>query len=482
MIDTYMSRTYETKKYGADKVAFLCLFILSLLIARFIIASRSAIVLSKPIKLAYAGLSAAVPAGKGWRSEKLWKYKENAFTLSSVFRTGSGTALARCRYLLLVTKASSDVLFEQKASEVGGVVAKVGQTPISQPGSGFTKSSQILAPVVIDWAQIIKPQTLFDMFIGVAQLPNNRRLEVEVYQTTGDVDLTEQLFGLMAESLEFEENPFLKAGSEIVSEIKNRGLDNFLVSNDTAGPQETVRSGRQRRESFFLIKDERGRSIGFTMEVLTAVVQNDPNVESVDSASSVQLNIQGASLNYLRGQYAREQSSFFQSNNIFDEFAWKSQASGIDGISGTEIYMGGDGIMTVKEFGTRAREKNYRIGPGVIPDVLSELIFESLLDSGHEKIFVDIIQPEGTILPIFISKAKREDFAAEKDDAYVFTVEFLDGQGFSEWLYLDEQRRISKRLLRRGRTYLLERSSAEAIADEFPDRADYILKFSSYQL
>jgi hypothetical protein len=454
MIDMYMSRTYETKKYGADKVAFLGLFILALLIARFIIASRSAIVLSEPIKLDYAGLSAVVPAGKGWRSEKQWKYKENAFTLSSLFQSGSGTALARCRYFLLVTEVSSDVLFEQKASEIGGVIAKAGQTPISRPGSAFTKSAQSDAPAVIDWVQIVKPQTLSDMFLGIVQLPNNRRLDVEVYQTTGDIDLTEHVFELMAESLEFEDSPFWEAGSEIVSEIKNKGLDHFLVSHHPAGPQNTVPSDRQSRESFFLIKDARGSSIGFTMEVLTgdSSLQNDLEEESVGSAPSAQLNIQGASLNYLRGRYDREQSSFFQSDNSFDEFAWKSRTSSMDGISGTEIFLGEDGIMTVKAFDTRAEEKNYRIGPAAIPDALSELIFGPLLDSGYEKIFVDIIQSEGIILPVLVSKAERKDFAAEKDAAYVFTVEFLDGRGFSEWLYLDGHRRISKRLLRRGGT------------------------------
>jgi hypothetical protein len=220
------------------------------------------------------------------------------------------------------------------------------------------------------------------------------------------------------------------------------------------------------------------------MEVFTGVasLQNDLKAESVGSAPSTQLNIQGASLNYLRGRYDREQSSLFQGDNSFDEFAWKSRTSSIDGISGSEIFLGEDGVMTIKGFDTQTKERNYRIGPAAIPDVLGELIFGPMLDSGHEKIFVDIIQPEGTILPIFISKAERKDFAAEKDAAYVFTVEFLDGQGFSEWLYLDGQRRISKRLLRRGRIYLLERSSAQDIAREFPERADYILKFPFYQL
>jgi len=46
-----MDKTYGTKEYAADKIAFLGLFIIALLIAYFIVASRSALVLSEPIKL-----------------------------------------------------------------------------------------------------------------------------------------------------------------------------------------------------------------------------------------------------------------------------------------------------------------------------------------------------------------------------------------------------------------------------------------------
>jgi len=471
-----MSGTYETRKYGV--VAFLGLFILGLLIARFIAASRSAIVLSEPIKLDYGGLSASVPIGKGWRSEKRWQYRENAFILSSFFESGSGgvTARARCRYLLAARKASADALFEERASEVGGVIAKTGQTPIGGPEPAFARSSLGGFPGLIDWVQIIKPKTLSDAFVGIAQLPNNRQLDIEVYQNTGDIDLAESVFESMAESLKFEDNPFFEAGSEIVSEIKNQGIDRFLPSAYPAGPQDAVQSDYRSRESFFLIRDARGQSVGFTIEGLAVKAQ------SVSSASNAKLNILGASFYYLRRQYDREQLTFFHSDNSFDEFAWKSQTSGINGTSGTEIVMGGDDIITIKKFGAQVSEENYRVGPAAIPDVLAELIFDPLLDSGHEKIFVDIIEPEGRILPVLISKAEPRDFAADEDVAYVFAVEFLDGQGFSEWLYLDEQRRISKRLLRHGGIYLIERTSAEDIATEFPGRADYILNFPFYQL
>ncbi|UCF43170.1 MAG: hypothetical protein JSV99_11430, partial [Planctomycetota bacterium] len=304
----------------------------------------------------------------------------------------------------------------------------------------------------------------------------NRQLDIEVYQNTGDIDLAESVFESMAESLKFEDNPLFEAGSEIVSEIKNQGLDRFLPSPYPTGPEDAVQSDYRSRESFFLIKDARGRSVGFTMAGLTKKTQ------PVNSASNAQLNIQGASFYYLRRRYDREQLTFFQSDNSFNEFAWKSHTSSMEGISGTEVALGDGEIMTIKKLGTRVEEENYQVGPAAIPDVLGELIFGPLLDSGHERIFVDIIEPEGTIVPVVVSKAEPEDFAADEDVAYVFTVEFLDGQGFSEWLYLDEQRHISKRLLRHGGIYLIERTSAENIAKQFPEWADYILNFPFYQL
>ncbi len=468
-----MSGPDETKKYGVDKVVFLGLFVLALLIARFITASRSAIVLTGPIKLDYGGLSASVPIGKGWRSERKWQYRENAFILSSFYESGPGgvTARARCRYLLAARKASVDALFEERASELGGVMAKTGQTPISGPGS----ASQGEFPRLIEWVQIVKPRTLYDAFVGIAQLPNNRQLDIEVYQNTGDIDLAEMVFEQMAESLSFEDNPLFEAGSEIISEIKDRGLERFLSSAYPTGSQDAVQPDYRGRESFFLIKDARGRSVGFTIEGLAV------KAKPVSSASNAQLNIRGASFYYLRRKYDREQLTFFESDDSFDEFAWTSRTSGIEGASGTEIVLGDD-VMTIKKSGARVLEENCRLGPAAIPDIVAELIFGPLLDSGHERIFLDIVEPEGTILPVLISKAEPRDFAADEDVASVLTVEFLDGQGFSEWLYLDEQRRISKRFLRHGGTYLIERTSAENIAKQFPGRADYILNFPFYQL
>jgi hypothetical protein len=233
------------------------------------------------------------------------------------------------------------------------------------------------------------------------------------------------------------------------AEFPAEGLQNGLTLED------------QSREDFFLIKDVEGNAIGFTMEILS------------DSAPEAQLNIQAVSLFYIQGRYAREQVAFFQSRNNLDEFAWRSEVSSSAGKGGTEVVLDKGGVMTVRKYGARTREKNYQFGPAAIPDVLGELAFSQMLDSDHKKIFVDVI----------ISRIEAEDAAAlhlfgktgtQEGITYALKVEPLDGQGFSEQVYLDDRGRISKRLLQQESIYTLERTSMEDISRQFPERADYI--------
>ena len=482
MIAASMNGTCETKRRGVDKIALLGLFIVAVLAAHFIVVWRSSIVLSEPIELDCAGLSVSIPSGNGWRSEKQWKYEQNGFTLSSFFDSGSGevTALVSCRYLLSATQATLDVLFKEKVSEAGGVIAKTGQIEAGKPGFSFAKGSQNGTLLTVDWAHIKRPETLFDMFFGVAQLPNNRRLDIEVSQATGDIDLTEGIFKSVTESLKFTDNQLLEAGSKIISEIKSKGLDSFLAP---AGNEQG-----QGREGFFLIKEAGGRTIGFAMEVLGSHFSEMPqNGSAIEPAPEAQLNILAGSFYYIRRRYDREQATFFQSDNNLDEFVWKSESSSLIGRSGTEMVLSKDGIMTVKKFDMPRRfasqnrsggeEKDYQIGPAAIPDVLGELVFSQMLDSDRKEIFVDIIEADGRITPALVSRTEAEDSVVTGEEAgYVFRVEFLDGRGFSEQVYLDGQRRISKILLQQENTYTLERTSAENILREFPEQGSYILQ------
>jgi hypothetical protein len=476
MLALSMNGTYETRSRWADKIAFFGLFIAVLLIAYLLVIWRSAIALSEPIELNCAGLSVCIPTGVGWRSENRWKYQQNAFSLDSFFNLGPGsvTTIVSCRYLLAATKTAPEVLFEKKASAVGGSkIAKTGQIEIGRPGPSFAKGPQNKSIHTIDWAHIKGSKIPFDTFFGVAQLPNNRRLDIEVYQAAGDTDLAEGIFNSVIDSLKFTDNQLLEAGSKIVAEIKGKGLDSFLASVGNKLAPSGVEAGQEwDRESFFLIKDARERTIGFTMEVLSSPEPGRFGAES---------------FYYIRGRHDHEQVTFFQSGNSLTEFVWKSETSSPSGRSGAELVLRKNGIMTVKEFDLQVKEKTYQISPAAIPDVFGEFVLGQMLDTNEMEILVDIIEPDGKITPTLVSRTdahspaalqsqNSEADVAKEETVYVFKMEFLDGQGFSEQVYLDGRRRISRMLLQQESTYTFERTGAENILREFPEQGSYILQ------
>ena len=193
-ITAYMDKTYDIRKIGGDKIALLGLFIVALLIAHIIVVSKSALVLSEPIKLTQAGLSVSMPAGNGWKSEKQWKNHENSFSLSSGFALGPGrpTAWARCRYLLAAETTTPQMRFEQMASEVDGAIIKTDWMQIDT--------------LTIDWALIEKPQTPLSFIFGTAKLPNNHQLDIEVHQIMGDAEMAERTFKRIVKTLSFKDN------------------------------------------------------------------------------------------------------------------------------------------------------------------------------------------------------------------------------------------------------------------------------------
>lgn len=477
-----MSIVNIIKRHGADKIAFLALFVIALLLARLIIASRSAIVLSGPIELNHSGLSVSVPVGNGWQSEKQWKYYKNTFTLSSFFDTGSDsmTGMARCQYLLAATTAAADTVFKKKASELGGAIANTGQIRIDMPDSRFTKSSQNGTPLIINWAHIIRPKRLFDMFLGITELPYSRQLNIEVYQAGGDTDLAERVFKRLTETVKLQDNQALKAGSEIVAAIKSKGLESFFDPHFAKGKKE--------EGNFFLMKDKRGRSLGFAMDVLVTapVLQQNRETQAYVIGPDVK-SIQAANFYYVREPFEREQATFFQGQNNLDEFTWKSENSGIEGRSGAEIVLDKAAVITVKKFGKTIEDNTYQLSPVAIPNIFSDLTFIQMLNSNYEEIVMDIIDADGGILPLRISKIDKDDSvvrqlfgeaADQSEIALALRLELLDGRGFSERVYLDKQGQVLKRLLQREGVYIFERTDADTVLKQFPERAEYILRRS----
>ncbi len=434
-----MNETYGTRKLGADKIVLLGLFIVALLTARLIVALKSALSLSEPIQLPRTGLSVSMPTGNGWRSEKQWKHQENIFTLSSNFALGSGrpTARAHCQYLLAAQTTTPQIRFTQKAFELDGEIVETGQAQTDT--------------LTIDWAHINKPEVLLSTFLGTAELPNNRQLDIEVRQITGDAELTERAFKRIVKSVNFKDNQLLKAGAEIVAKIKSKGLESLLDN--------------QNQQAFFLIKDSTRRTIGFTVDVL------------IDSGRNAQSNIRAAGLFYIKGPRPLEQGTSFQCSNNLNEFVYKSETHSRAGRSGTEITLDEPGVMTVRKFDAGPEEKNYRLNPAAMPDILLDQLLRQMLDSNKKEMVVDLIEADGKITPMFISGIEaKEDVTTAEEAAYVIKRELLDGRGFSEHIYFDDKKQIYKRLVQQDDIYILEGTTIEDIVREFPERAEYILQ------
>ena len=420
-------------------MALLGLFILALLAARLVVALKSAVLLSEPIELPRSGLSLSVPMGNGWYSEEKWECQENTFVVSSVLSLASDNpvAQARCRYLLAAEPTAHRIRFEQRASEVDGTIVKTDQTQT--------------AALTIDWAHIEKPEILLDMFMGTAELPNKRQLDIEVNQITGDTELAEQTFRAIVTSLDFQDNHLLGAGAEIVETIKRKGLAGFLDSQD--------------RQTFYLVQDSMGRAVGFASDVLT------------DSGSDAPFNMQTAGFSYIEGRHTVEQATSFQCTDKLDEFVYRSQARGTAGRIAAQIVLDKTGTMTVTRSGVQPEEKNYRLGPAAIPDVFLDQILGQMLDSGKEEIVVDVVDARGKITPTFVSRIETaKDDPGGRDAVYVFKLELLDGRGFYEQLYLNEQKQTYRMFLQQEDTYIVEQTTAEDIIREFPEYAQYVLR------
>jgi hypothetical protein len=200
-ITAYMDKTYDIKKIGGDKIALLGLFVASLLIARMIVVSKSAILLSEPIPLTDTGLSVSMPDGNGWKSEKQWSFHENGFSLRSIFALGSRSpsAEAHCRYVKATETTDLQSLFERKAFDVKGKIVKVDQI--------YNDT------LTFDWTLIENPKISLIFIFGTAKLTHNRRLDIEVQQIMNDPEMAEQVFKQIVKKLNFEENQLLVSGA-----------------------------------------------------------------------------------------------------------------------------------------------------------------------------------------------------------------------------------------------------------------------------
>jgi len=436
-----MDRTYDKNTAVRAKVAFLGLFVAALLSARLIVAVRQSVVLSDPIELAYTGLSVGMPQGNGWNSARKWEYKQGAFTLFGAFAAGSSapTASARCDYIFPSEVIETQKRFELRQREVGGRIVETGQMKTSR--------------ATVDWVRFEQGGERFNCIFGTGKLPYNRRINIEVRESTGDIGLAKGVFKAIVTGIRVTEAPLLEAASSIIAQMKDKGLSGFLDNKN--------------RQSLFLIKNSRKKIIGFTTDVL------------IDTDGTSELNIEAMGLYYTKGLLVHEEVTSFQSDNRFDRFLWKTESSAAER-SGIEIALKDKDIVTVTKSGEGRQEKSYHTGGTALPEILLEQLLTLIIEGGVDEALVDVIASDGRIIPTHISQIKPQGAAAGQSEAYMIKLMPLSGRGFFQLVYLDEQKYISKSeqhsLDRRENKFFFEHAKPKDVAKRFPERSEFILQ------
>jgi len=238
------------------------------------------------------------------------------------------------------------------------------------------------------------------------------------------------------------------AAIEMTNRIKNKGLSSILAKTGW--------------EKFFLVKDAHGRPAGFTMEIF------------IEERKNQRFNIKSAAHYYIKGLYTEEQKTFFQTNEHLEEFLWQSRTITPRGSKLRVISLSKDSILTIRQSEPRPKI-TFKIKPATLPSPVLDLAFSQMLEGKIDKIALDVIQSNGSVVPMLISRENIKSSENEKQNRkYKFRLEIPLRRNFLQYIYLDGNKKISGIIMKRPRKYVLERGTVSEILKYFPDKASYL--------
>jgi len=422
-----MNDNYDFKKYGADKIAFLGMFLIAILIAQLLVSMKSGLDFSEPIELEHTGLSISIPTGKGWEAAKEWKYveKDDEYTLRSNYSTYQGIldAAVNCRYFLNTQNEKPKTLIESQTNDPNNIIA---ETKIIKKDN-----------LEIYWANFKRP---FNIYLGVAELPNNRTITIEVVETSIGIEIAEKIFTTIIDNLNYNEDNLVETGLNFVKEIKNEGLGSQLNNFDS--------------QSCFFIQDSNKSNIGFTIDFL-ANIKNDE-----------QFTIRGASETFWSGRNPQERKTLFRCDNGLNKYIWQIRVNMRNFQTGATITLDESGVITFVNQ-TSGRSRQYLNCSNVIPNTLLELLIKPAIQKNISDMVIDIIDSNGQISPTRLS---IKPASSTEDYSHILTLQSLFSDESPETFYLNENNRI----IRADGNYNLDRTDIATIEKEFPGMSEYI--------
>lgn len=428
-----------TKKNGIDKLIFFLLLAGLVLTAKFVIEQKKEITLCKPVSLPYSGLSVSLPEGKGWKCSRKWELRKDEFSSMSVLlREKSPVCIANVRYYLHKFDDPLSKQITKKAAFTSSQIRRQG-----------TVQKKTLS---IHWAKMIGSRIGSDIYFAVAQLPDQRRVTLELFYAPHYQDTAKRAFEAVLENLEFEKNDFLKNGEKLVREIKQGPFAKYLAESQP--------------DSYYLISDHNDNPAGFNI-----------NLKSIRDDRDSEYPVESETMTYFKQPSSLEQVTLFRSDYFLDKFRWKSETVRSQGRSNVEILMNEPNALTIRNYTSQRTEESYKLFPYTLPETASEFLYQRLIQSDIDKAVVDVLRAEGTFTPLYIEQVEPET-PLEENISGVVKVKVIDGRDAHQKIYLDSSGVVKKIILTQnnGREFIFEPVSSDKLMEIFPERAQVILQ------
>ncbi len=435
-----MKHGEKLRQFGLDKIAFLGLFLLGLLLAKLMISFRSDIKLSEPIGLKGTGLEISVPAGDNWkRLSNGFRYENNEFNFTCVMQISSGSAISmQWRYFLLPSEKTPLERFQAEAAPISGHIESTGSDKVGN--------------LKFDYAKIDSNQ--ITLFCGTTSLPDGRILFLEVGQKGMGIDLAEKIFKALHASIKYQTDNSVAKGTKF--------LKDFKASYLTMLP----RGGWQ---NYYRLKDARGSTIGFTTNAISYSADSNEN-SAIFSADLLFLS---------SGFNAYIEQAIFYSDVSLSKFDWIVKQGSVltNRELPTHIQLVDSNLTVEKQ---NVIEK-FTFTDTMLPETFFDLAVASFLKSSFDTVMFEILLSSGKIAPVIISRINTPQTSVLPAESAA-SVEIFGTNTTSQKMFFDGQGGLLSAEIQGNISYRLERAARADILADFPQWFDKIQQMEQYQL
>ena len=419
------------------------MFAFGLLLSFLLVSNRKKIPLSPAVIAPFDGLKISVPSGRGWQTYGKWIYSntDNTFILQSMLTKSSARiAEVRWQYHIAPEKKPLDEVIRMKIAEGSFTNVRTGNMEIG--GIDFT--------TMIFTSPVPNSRTgIEDNYYAICKLDFGRELTLEV-RTRGDGELTKRAFNAAIKGLNYSADPRLAAGNAFIEKLKATGAD-ALVKRETAGTFRRV---------YLVEKVGRANTVGrdipasdysgFTVELFSSV--NDLNGRP---------GINTSAMYFIDGADGWTGKSLFDCDISFDNFYWETKQNALNNRLSSNIVLEYDnGVL-------RYQGKRFTPSPLSLPEILFDSAAVVFLDSGDGNVLVDLILPDGRIIPAEISKIDPEkNLSTGNINSVIRLTLYHKDENYYEVLF-DKDGNITGKTEKTIRTFKLKKSDTKEVIDNF---------------